>query len=113
MSDIYKNNQRMPSSNPPPKQRRRASSRRAFDDKGDRQRRSRNTGLRRMLHLIRKGENEKVFWWSMLVAFVVILVAVAVWQFVVLENRAKQKSEESEYVKYQRNIPQQTKSAQE
>lgn len=113
MSDIYKNNQQIPISKPKPKSRRRSSSRRAFDDKGERQRRSRNTGLRRFLHLSRKDENEKKFWIGMLIIFVVILVAVSVWQFVILENRAKQQSKDAEYVKYQRNIPQQKKSEKE
>lgn len=109
MSDIYKNNQRMPGATPEPKRRRRSKSRSAFDETGERQRRSRNRGARRMLHLSRKGENEKIFWWGTAVVLVVILLLVAFWQFVVLNNRAKQESDEVLKQKHQSELLKQSR----
>lgn len=87
-SDIYKNRERMPVGKKPTKKssrRRRADSNRSFDDHS-RKRRSKNSGLRRLLHLWRKQENEKVFWGSIGVVTVVVLVLIALWQFVILEK---------------------------
>jgi hypothetical protein len=86
-NDIYKQREPMPFGNKPPekKRRRRSSSKRAFDDHS-RKRRSKNAGLRRLLHLSRKSKNEKAIWISIGIVFVAMLIIVAIWQFVVLEH---------------------------
>jgi hypothetical protein len=97
-TDIYKKRESMPygSGQAPQKKnrRKRSSSRRAFDDK-DRKRRSKNTGLRRIIHLAKKKENEKVFWITLGGFIVLTIVLVSIWQFGVLE--AKVRDAESEY----------------
>ena len=80
-TDIYKNRERMPYGDKRPRRstrRRRSDSQRAFDDH-TRKRRSRNSGLRRLLHLYRKKESEKVIWLSVLTVAVVVLVLLAIW----------------------------------
>lgn len=84
--DIYKQREPMPYGSGQNRKRfsnRRRSSgpKRAFDDPS-RKRRSRNSGLRRLLHLYRKKESEKIFWWTTISILVVFLVALALWQFV-------------------------------
>ena len=82
-TDIYKNRERMPYGNKRPRRstrRRSSDSQRAFDDHS-RKRRSRNSGLRRLLHLYRKKENEKVVWWSVLACTLVLVFLAAIWQF--------------------------------
>ncbi len=105
-TDIYKNREPMPAAKKPSKKRRRRRSapQRAFDDK-ERKRRSRNSGLRRLLHLFRKSENEKVIWSVVGVLFVVILVSAAVWQFVIRERMIIQNEQSDDYMRYQRDIP--------
>ena len=79
--------------------RRRTSSQRVFDqhDRSKGRRRSKNSGLRRLLHLSRKSENEKVFWWTVLITVIVVLTAIAIWQFWYLEYAARKKSELNPY----------------
>ena len=104
-TDIYKNREAMPVGNKPPKKkrRRRAASQRAFDDR-TRKRRSKNSGLRRTLHLFRKNENEKVIWVSFGVLFVAILTIIAIWQFLISEKLVRDKETKEEYIKYQPRI---------
>ena len=108
-TDIYKNREPMPiGENKPPNKkgrRRRSSSKRAFDEDHSRKRRSKNTGLRRILHLSRKSDNEKYFWGSMGTLVVVLLVVVAIWQFVVVERIARDEEAKDDYMQYQPNIP--------
>lgn len=90
-TDIYKNREPMPYSPVKTKRshrRRRSTPQRAFDDH-TRKRRSRNSGLRRVLHLYRKEGTEKVVWLTMLVVVVVLLASIAVWQFVIREHQIK------------------------
>jgi hypothetical protein len=99
-TDIYNQRELTPKKGNQPssrktRRRRRTSDQPVFDDK-NRKRRSKNAGLRRFIHLSRKSENEKVFWWSMLTGVVVLLLAVAVWQFWYVERIAKEQSKESE-----------------
>jgi len=75
--------------------RRRSSSHHPFDEK-DRRRRSKNSGLRRFLHLYRKGENEKHFWRGLLVAIVVIMILIAIWQFWYMEHVAREQSRQGD-----------------
>ncbi len=108
-TDIYKNNERtqMPSEDPRLRKgrRRRSSSRRVFDEHDHHRRRSKNTGLRRLLHLFRKSENEKHFWWGLLIAVVVTLGVIAIWQFWFLGEVARKQSLRNEYALPQQNIP--------
>ena len=108
-TDIYKNRETMPlGSKPPHKQRRRRSeSRRAFDDR-DRKRRSKNSGFRRLLHLSRKKSNEKYFWASMVSVFVVMLIVIALWQFVIQEYLVRSEEKADDYIQYQPSIPEKT-----
>jgi len=100
MSDIYKNREPLPrtpkESRPKKGRRRRSASRRAFDDTGHRRRRSKNSGFRRLLHLSRKNKNEKRFWWGLLIAVVVGLVLLAIWQFLYLEHVAREQARQNE-----------------
>jgi cytoskeletal protein RodZ len=104
-TDIYKKREAMPIGNKPEKKkrRRRSGTNRAFDDHS-RKRRSKNSGLRRFLHLSRKSKNEKVIWISVGVLFIVILLIVGIWQFVILEYQVRQKEQSDDNVKYQRSI---------
>jgi hypothetical protein len=97
-TDIYKN--REPIAQPPKKSRRKrsSSSYHLFDDEPVRKRRSKNTGLRRLLHLSRKGENEKFFWWGLLVCIVFLLAITAIWQYYVTEKIARERAKENEAI---------------
>ncbi|MDF7825535.1 hypothetical protein P4B35_16030 [Pontiellaceae bacterium B12227] len=105
-TDIYKNREAMPVGNKPPhkRRRRRKKTQRAFDDH-DRKRRSKNSGLRRLLHLSRKSENEKVIWISAGVLFAVVLIVIAIWQFVIKEQLVREQETADQYIEYQPNIP--------
>ena len=114
-TDIYKKREPMPYGNKRPRRstrRRRSDSQRAFDDHS-RTRRSKNSGLRRLLHLYRKKENEKVVWWSVLVSAVVILIAVAIWQFGIRELIIRSENEQTQYIQSQADIPEAPPSAAE
>ena len=114
-TDIYKNRERMPYGNKRPKRstrRRRSDSQRAFDDHS-RKRRSKNSGLRRLLHLYRKKENEKVVWWSLLACTVIILTLVAIWQFWIRELMISSQDEQTQYIQSQTEIPEVPASASE
>jgi len=99
-TDIYKNRERVQTTPTAPHAkkglRRRSSSRDAFDETGNRRRRSKNSGLRRLLHLSRKEGAEKKFWWGLLIAIVVILSFIAIWQFWYLEHAALKQSRQNE-----------------
>ena len=103
-TDIYKKREPMPygSRHPkrPSRRRRSSESQRAFDDHS-RKRRSRNSGLRRILHLYRKSENEKYFWWTIGTTLAVVLLVLAVWQFVIREVQIRKQSEQDDYLQYQ------------
>ena len=106
-TDIYKNRERMPYGGKRPKRstrRRRSGSQRAFDDQS-RKRRSKNSGLRRLLHLYRKKENEKVVWWSVLTCTLVILTLLAIWQFGIREAIIRSQNEQTQYIQPQSDIP--------
>ena len=83
-TDIYRDRERMPSSGKNTRRydRKRRSSRsnRSFDQH-ERKRRSKNSGFRRLLHIYRKKQSEKVFWWFAAVLLIGILVAMSIWQF--------------------------------
>ena len=115
-TDIYKNREPLPygSTNPKRPHRRRHSTRehKAFDDHS-RKRRSRNSGLRRMLHLYRKKDNEKVFWWTVLGTVVLVLGLLAIWQFGVREHRIRKQEMQDDYLHLQQAIPEDQSSATE
>ena len=106
-TDIYKKREPMPYGNRHPKRssrrRRSADSERAFDDHS-RKRRSKNSGLRRLLHLYRKEENEKYFWWTITVTAVVLVVGLAIWQFVIREQAIRKQDQQDDYIRYQQPI---------
>ncbi|MDF7799776.1 hypothetical protein P4C99_09885 [Pontiellaceae bacterium B1224] len=89
-TDIYKNREPLPMGNKPEKKRRRrrSESQRAFDDHS-RKRRSSNSGLRRILHLSRKSENDKKIWIAAGIFLVALLIVVAIWQFVIVEYQVE------------------------
>lgn len=105
-TDIYKNREAMPRGKKPEKKkrRRRSESKRAFDDHS-RKRRSKNSGLRRFLHLSRKTESEKVIWSTTGILAVVLLILIAIWQFFVSEQLIRKQEKEAEQVDYQPRIP--------
>jgi hypothetical protein len=114
-TDIYKNRERMPYGDKRPRRstrRRRSNSQRAFDDHS-RKRRSRNSGLRRLLHLYRKKENERVFWLSLIIFIAVILTLLAIWQFWIREAIFRAKNEQAPYIRYQTDVLQPPSSAAE
>ncbi len=99
-SDIYKSREPVPqAASDDPRfrkgRRRRSSSLRTFDEQ-DRKRRSKNSGLRRLLHLFRKSDNEKHFWWGILAVTVVLLVSIAIWQFLYMEYVARKQARQDE-----------------
>jgi len=96
-TDIYKNRQPMPVTGTKPKRRRRRSSNsEVFDETGNRRRRSKNSGFRRLLHLLRKPKNEKRFWLGLLIGTAVILIFIAIWQFWYMEQLARKQSKQNE-----------------
>lgn len=109
-TDIYKKREQVQSTSDDPRfrkgrRKRRSSSLRTFD-KHDRNRRSKNSGLRRILHLSRKSENEKVIWWGLLIAIVVLLSLIGIWQFWYLDYVARKQSLENETFAPTYSIPQ-------
>ena len=107
-TDIYKSREPMPfgGRNPKRSSRRRRRSdrpRRAFDDQ-DRKRRSRNSGLRRLLHLYRKRDNEKIFWWTVFILFMAGLIWVAVYQFVIREGEIREQEQSDTFREYQQSF---------
>ncbi len=99
-TDIYKNKEQVQSTSDGSRFRKgrrkhRTSTLRTLDNH-DRKRRSRNSGLRRFLHLSRKSENEKAIWWGLLVVVVILLLLSALWQFGYLEYVARKQSIENE-----------------
>ncbi|HEY5653913.1 MAG TPA: hypothetical protein VIR63_06060 [Pontiella sp.] len=95
-TDIYKNREPMPVGAKQPRknyQRRRNRVQHPFDDK-PRQRRSKNSGLRRFLHLSRKSENEKFFWVGTAVIFVTVLLFAAIWQYLIIGKASEKKADE-------------------
>lgn len=109
-TDIYKNREQVQLTSDDPRfrkasRRRRSSSKRTFDEH-ERRRRKKNSGFRRLLHLSRKPDNEKNFWWGILIVFVVLLSAIAVWQFWYVEYAARRNSEKNEiYSPLQNSFP--------
>jgi hypothetical protein len=105
-TDIYKKREAMPMGKTPQKKQRRqrSKSRRAFDDHS-KQRRSKNSGLRRFLHLARKSKNEKLIWGAVGILLVIVLVIIGIWQFVISEYLIRQQESESQYIEYQPHIP--------
>jgi hypothetical protein len=107
-TDIYKNREAMPMGgpkNPKKRRKRRTTTQHAFDDR-PRKRRSKNSGLRRLLHLSRKSDNEKFFWGAMGISAVVVLVIIAIWQFWIAEMLVRSQEKKNEYMRYQPSIPQ-------
>jgi hypothetical protein len=106
-TDIYKKREPMPYGSRDPKRssrrRRSSESQRAFDDHS-RKRRSRNSGLRRLLHLYRKSENEKYFWWTIAVTLAVVLMVLGVWQFVIREFQIRKQNEQDDYMQYEQQV---------
>ena len=104
-TDIYKKREPMPIGKKPEKKRkRRSSSQRAFDET-NRKRRSKNSGLRRVLHLSRKSKNEKYVWSWLGILFVLVLVLVGVWQFLIQEHLIREEEKADEYIEYHPRIP--------
>jgi hypothetical protein len=107
-TDIYKNRETVQMTSDDPRfskkqQRRRSSKRDPFDDPGDRRRRSKNSGLRRLLHLSRKSGNEKSFWVNTLIVIVVTLALIGIWQFWYQEYVAQEQSKKNELLLGQEN----------
>ncbi|MDZ8117440.1 hypothetical protein [Pontiella agarivorans] len=100
-SDIYKKREPIPMGKKPEKKRRRrrSDSHRSFDDH-TRKRRSKNSGLRRLLHLSRKAENEKVIWTAFGVGLLIVVVAIAIWQFFIQERLVRQEENNKDYAEY-------------
>ena len=107
-TDIYKTREPIPQPSGDPKHRkghrRRSSNRRPFDD-NDRRRRSNNPGLRRLLHLSRKSENEKRFWWGALIMVVALLTGIALWQFLYLEREVREQARENNVYVPEQGLP--------
>ena len=106
-TDIYKKREPLPYGGKSPqrkhRRRRRSESHRRFDD--PKQRRSKNSGLRRLIHLSRKGENEKYFWTFLGVTLITLLVLVGVWQFFIREGMIQDLERQDDYMEYQRAVP--------
>ena len=115
-TDIYKNKEQVQSTSDGSQSRKgrrkhRTSTPRTFDNH-DRKRRSKNSGLRRFLHLFRKSENERAIWWGLLIVVVILLLLSAIWQFGYIEYVARQQSIENElFAEPVENIPKADDSA--
>lgn len=107
-TDIYKQREPMPIGKKPDKKnkhrRRRSSQQRSFDDKS-RKRRSKNSGIRRFLHLSRKAENEKVIWTTFGIGMLLAIALIAIWQFFIQERLIREEESQNDYLEYQPNIP--------
>jgi len=110
-TDIYKKREPMPYGSRSPKRssrrRRSTGSTRAFDDH-TRKRRSRNSGFRRLLHLYRKKDNEKVFWWTILGTVVVVVSLLAIWQFGIREYLIRNQEKSDDYLQRQKPLFEET-----
>ena len=105
-TDIYKQREPLPYGGKSPRKkqrRRRSASHRRFDD--PKKRRSRNSGVRRLVHLSRKGENEKYFWTLLGVVMITLLLLVGIWQFFIRESMIRAEEREDDYIEYQRDVP--------
>ena len=107
-TDIYASREQVPQTTDDPRfrkgRRHRTSSLRTFDEH-ERRRRGKNAGIRRLLHLFRKTDNEKRIWWGALVVTVVILAVIGLWQFLYLEHVARKQSRKNEMYIPVQNIP--------
>ena len=81
-----------------------------FDEDHNRKRRSKNSGIRRLLHLSRKSDNEKFFWGSIGAVTLIVLVIIAIWQFVIAEHLVRSEESENDYIHYQDSIPESPES---
>ena len=114
MSDIYKQRPQITAAKPRPgRRRRRSSADGTFDENKPRRRRSRNAGLRRLIHLFRKDENERTSWVSALVIALLVLVVVGLWQFWYREQLVRKKTREKEQARPVQSIPRSPESAPE
>ena len=107
-TDIYKKREPMPigSTRTQNKRRRRRSrSEYAFDEDRPRRRRNSNSGLRRVLHLARKPHNQRKILITIGVMTVLFLIFCAIWEFVVVENKARQEEKKFEYMEQSPDIP--------
>jgi len=98
-TDIYKNRERTQMASDAPharKGRRRRSSNLSSFDETERRRRSKNSGFRRLLHLLRKSENERYFWKGFLVLILVLLALIGIWQFWYMEKMAREQTKEND-----------------
>ena len=81
-TDIYNTREPLKApTTPSSKKRRRSESTKKFGVEQNRKRRSRNSGLRRMLHLMRKPENDIKIWVTIAVLIAVVLTGLGIWQF--------------------------------
>ena len=93
-TDIYNTREPIKSSSvsASKKRRRRSESSKTFGVEQPRKRRSRNSGLRRLLHLSRKSENDKKIWITIFVLIAVALTWIGIWQFWYLDYQIQKQS---------------------
>ena len=108
-TDIYKSRERgqgaSGASHSRKGRRRRSSNLRSFNET-ERRRRSKNSGFRRLLHVLRKSENERYFWKGFLFLVLVLLVGIGIWQFWYMEKVAREQSKESDqYISIYGELP--------
>ncbi len=91
-TDIYKSRERMPVSR---ENTRRYSKRKRRSSHGDeerpRKRRSKNSGLRRLLHLYRKEKSQRIFLWIIVILVIALLVYAIIWDLVVKPKKIYEK----------------------
>jgi hypothetical protein len=75
-----------------------------FDEKSG-NRRSKNSGFRRLLHLYRKGENEKRFWWGLLIIISITMVFLGIWQFWYRDYVIRVQSQNTEFAPASQSAP--------
>ncbi len=94
--DFYKERQRKPIRSEATRRKpagRHHQTNRLFDE--NRRRRSRNSGSRRLAHLMRKSVNEKYIWISIVVGFAIFFLLLAFWQFIIREQNIYRTDEET------------------
>lgn len=91
-TDIYKNRERMPVSR---ENTRRYSKKKRHSSHGDgdrpRKRRSKNSGFRRLLHLYRKEKTQRIFWWTVILTIISLLIYAIIWDLVIKPKKLYEK----------------------
>ena len=85
-TNIYKRQELPPGKGKKRRPKRRVPRRTRFDDHSHRKRRSKNSGLRRLLHIYRKESAQKHLWRGVVIFLLIGIVLAAIYQFWYLDK---------------------------